>query len=157
MQYWKSRLILKKIATLNCVNHSKKSLGYLFQNLTQRLVVGGTLILMEIGLPAKWRFIQVNLGELKIYFIFISHPKLFFFYFSIFEVWLMDSLVLGKDSILLLAGKDDIQMCEMSLEETGLTRKRGAEVLGEFSIHWTSFNYLKTPECHFQWRRNELS
>ena len=52
----------------------------------------------------------------------------------------MNSLVLGKDSILLLAGKDDMQMCEMSLEETGLTRKRGAEVLGEFCIHWTSFN-----------------
>ena len=52
----------------------------------------------------------------------------------------MNSLVIGKDSILLLAGKDDMQMCEMSLEETGLTRKRGAEVLGEFRIHWTSFN-----------------
>ena len=37
----------------------------------------------------------------------------------------------GRDPILLLAGKDDMQMCEMSLEETGLTRKRGAEVLGE--------------------------
>ena len=30
----------------------------------------------------------------------------------------------------MLAGKDDMQMCEMSLDETGLTRKRGAEVLG---------------------------
>ena len=37
----------------------------------------------------------------------------------------------GRDPILLLAGKDDMQMCEMSLEETGLTRKRGAEILGK--------------------------
>ena len=46
----------------------------------------------------------------------------------------------GRDPILLLAGKDDMQMCEMSLEETGLTRKRGAEVLGEettvISFNW---------------------
>jgi len=45
----------------------------------------------------------------------------------------------GKDSILLLAGKDDMQMCEMSLEETGLTRKRGAEVLeNEFEKEWAA-------------------
>ncbi|XP_018599279.1 myosin VIa isoform X5 [Scleropages formosus] len=34
-----------------------------------------------------------------------------------------------KQPILLVAGKDDMEMCELSLEETGLTRKRGAEVL----------------------------
>lgn len=44
----------------------------------------------------------------------------------------------GKDPILLLAGKDDMQMCEMSLEETGLTRKRGAEILEhEFEKEWS--------------------
>lgn len=26
-------------------------------------------------------------------------------------------------------GKDDMEMCELNLEETGLTRKRGAEIL----------------------------
>ena len=31
--------------------------------------------------------------------------------------------------ILLVAGKDDMSMCELRLEETGLTRKRGAEIL----------------------------
>lgn len=30
----------------------------------------------------------------------------------------------GKPPILLVAGVDDMQMCELSLEETGLTRKR---------------------------------
>lgn len=29
----------------------------------------------------------------------------------------------------LVAGKDDMEMCELSLEETGLSRKRGAEIL----------------------------
>lgn len=34
-------------------------------------------------------------------------------------------------------GIDDMQMCELSLEETGLTRKRGAEILEhEFNKEW---------------------
>lgn len=34
-------------------------------------------------------------------------------------------------------GVDDMQMCELSLEETGLTRKRGAEILEhEFNKEW---------------------
>lgn len=35
-------------------------------------------------------------------------------------------------------GKDDMQMCELSLEETGLTRKRGAEILeSEYEKEWS--------------------
>ncbi|KRT78215.1 Myosin head, partial [Oryctes borbonicus] len=42
-----------------------------------------------------------------------------------------------KPAILLVAGKDDMQMCELSLDETGLTRKRGAEILEkEFNKEW---------------------
>ncbi|XP_066580996.1 myosin heavy chain 95F isoform X2 [Prorops nasuta] len=42
-----------------------------------------------------------------------------------------------KPPILLVAGIDDMQMCELSLDETGLTRKRGAEVLEhEFNREW---------------------
>ncbi|KAK3924050.1 Myosin heavy chain 95F [Frankliniella fusca] len=42
-----------------------------------------------------------------------------------------------KPAILLTAGLDDMQMCELSLEETGLTRKRGAEILEhEFEKEW---------------------
>lgn len=38
---------------------------------------------------------------------------------------------------LFFSGKDDMQMCELSLEETGLTRKRGAEILeNEFVKEW---------------------
>lgn len=41
--------------------------------------------------------------------------------------------MLCKDMVILRclpsAGKDDMEMCELNLEETGLTRKRGAEIL----------------------------
>jgi len=45
-----------------------------------------------------------------------------------------------KQPVLLIAGIDDMKMCELSLEETGLTRKRGAEILesdfeDEFTKH----------------------
>ncbi|XP_013788339.1 unconventional myosin-VI-like [Limulus polyphemus] len=44
----------------------------------------------------------------------------------------------GRLPILLLAGKDDMQMCELTLEETGLTRKKGAEILAHvFEEEWT--------------------
>ncbi len=43
-----------------------------------------------------------------------------------------------KGPILLVAGRDDMQMCELRLEETGLTRKRGAEILEtEFEREWS--------------------
>lgn len=41
---------------------------------------------------------------------------------------------------LCLPGIDDMQMCELSLDETGLTRKRGAEVLEhEFNREWEKY------------------
>lgn len=44
-----------------------------------------------------------------------------------------------KTPVLLRAGADDMQMCELSLDETGLTRKRGAEILPhEFERQWTA-------------------
>ena len=43
-------------------------------------------------------------------------------------------------NLLLLLGQDDMQMCELSLDETGLTRKRGAEILEiEFQREWDKF------------------
>jgi len=39
--------------------------------------------------------------------------------------------------VFVCAGVDDLKMCEMSLEDTGLTRKRGAEILeNEFEQEW---------------------
>jgi len=43
----------------------------------------------------------------------------------------------GRSPILLIAGRDDVHMCELNLDETGLTRKRGAEILeSEFERDW---------------------
>lgn len=37
-------------------------------------------------------------------------------------------------------GRDDMQMCELSLEESGLACKRGAEILvHEFETEWQKF------------------
>ncbi|OWF36327.1 Unconventional myosin-VI [Mizuhopecten yessoensis] len=42
-----------------------------------------------------------------------------------------------KQPIILVSGVDDMQMCELSLEETGLGRKKGAEILGkDFEAEW---------------------
>lgn len=49
--------------------------------------------------------------------------------------------------VTVLLGKDDMEMCELSLEETGLTRKRGAEILPrQFEEIWErcgGIQYLK--------------
>ncbi|XP_071535802.1 myosin heavy chain 95F isoform X4 [Panulirus ornatus] len=54
--------------------------------------------------------------------------------------WIARQMELHPDKppILLVAGRDDMQMCELSLEETGLTRKRGAEILEhEYEKEWS--------------------
>ncbi|KAF2352945.1 Myosin VI cargo binding domain [Trinorchestia longiramus] len=56
--------------------------------------------------------------------------------------WIARQMELHPDKhpILLLAGRDDMQMCELNIEETGLTRKRGAEILEhEFEKEWTKY------------------
>lgn len=53
--------------------------------------------------------------------------------------WIARQMELHPDKppVLLVAGRDDMQMCELSLDETGLTRKRGAEILEhEFVRQW---------------------
>ncbi|XP_069956344.1 unconventional myosin-VI isoform X2 [Cherax quadricarinatus] len=53
--------------------------------------------------------------------------------------WIARQMELHPDKppILLVAGRDDMQMCELSLDETGLTRKRGAEILEhEYEKEW---------------------
>ncbi|XP_019376003.1 PREDICTED: unconventional myosin-VI isoform X4 [Gavialis gangeticus] len=53
--------------------------------------------------------------------------------------WIARQMELHPDKppILLVAGKDDMEMCELNLEETGLTRKRGAEILSrQFEEVW---------------------
>uniref|UniRef100_A0A8D3DP45 Unconventional myosin-VI n=1 Tax=Scophthalmus maximus TaxID=52904 RepID=A0A8D3DP45_SCOMX len=63
--------------------------------------------------------------------------------------WIARQMELHPDKrpIVLVAGKDDMEMCELSLEETGLTRKRGAEILPrQFEEIWErcdGIQYLK--------------
>ncbi|XP_063718302.1 unconventional myosin-VI-like isoform X2 [Symsagittifera roscoffensis] len=46
----------------------------------------------------------------------------------------------NKPPILLVAGKDDMRMCELQLAETGLTTKKGAEVLSkDFEDVWAYY------------------
>jgi len=56
----------------------------------------------------------------------------------------------GKEATLLIAGRDDMQMCELKLNETGLTRKRGAEILEyEFEKEWSKHGgerYIRPAE-----------
>ncbi|KAK3576514.1 hypothetical protein CHS0354_034189 [Potamilus streckersoni] len=50
---------------------------------------------------------------------------------------------------LLVAGVDDLNMCELSLDQTGLTKKKGAEILGkEFEEHWAECDGVKYLKEH---------
>ena len=54
--------------------------------------------------------------------------------------WIARQMEVKADTapILLMAGSDDMKMCELSLPETGLTRRRGAEILDyEFEREWS--------------------
>ena len=54
--------------------------------------------------------------------------------------WIARQMELHPDrsALLLVAGKDDLDMCELPLEETGLGRKRGAEILeADFEKVWS--------------------
>ena len=43
----------------------------------------------------------------------------------------------GKSALLLVAGEDDQDMCELSLDETRLTMRQGAEItVRDFEIEW---------------------
>lgn len=56
--------------------------------------------------------------------------------------WIARQLELhpDKEPLLLEAGKNDLEMCELSLDETGLSRKRGAEILEhEFEETWAKY------------------
>ena len=49
-----------------------------------------------------------------------------------------------KPPVLLVAGIDDMHMCELSLDETGLTKKLGAEILeNEFNTEWSKHGGAK--------------
>lgn len=54
--------------------------------------------------------------------------------------WIVRQLELHPDkkTLMLVAGKHDMEMCELSLDETGLATKQGAEILElEFDEVWS--------------------
>lgn len=56
----------------------------------------------------------------------------------------------SRPPVLLIAGVDDMHMCELSLEETGLSKKRGAEILeNEFDVEWKKYGGVKYLNDHF--------
>uniref|UniRef100_A0A158Q8J4 Myosin motor domain-containing protein n=1 Tax=Elaeophora elaphi TaxID=1147741 RepID=A0A158Q8J4_9BILA len=58
----------------------------------------------------------------------------------------------NKKPVLLLAGRDDMEMCELSLDATQLTRKKGAEITAnEFEVLWYQCG---GPEYHVRHERN---
>lgn len=71
--------------------------------------------------------------------------------------WIARQLELLPDRppVLLVAGKDDLEMCELSLDETGLTRKRDAEITSdEFEKAWSDHKGPAwTPRASFHGKK----
>ncbi|CAG0903856.1 unnamed protein product [Darwinula stevensoni] len=81
----------------------------------------------------------------------LSHPQKGWWYAHFEGPWIARQMEIHpeKEPVLLVAGRDDMQMCELNLEETGLTRKRGAEILEqEFEREWKKHggsSYVPSP------------
>nr|XP_033792370.1 unconventional myosin-VI isoform X3 [Geotrypetes seraphini] len=91
-------------------------------------------------LPARQQEIEMNRQQRYFRIPFIrpvdqykdpQNKKKGWWYAHFDGTWIARQMELHPDKapILLVAGKDDMEMCELNLEETGLTRKRGAEIL----------------------------
>ncbi|CAF4853833.1 unnamed protein product [Rotaria sp. Silwood2] len=56
----------------------------------------------------------------------------------------------NQKPVLLVAGVDDINMCNLSLDETGLASKKGAEILeSDFEQEWLKHNGREYLKAHF--------
>uniref|UniRef100_A0A8C5R6A1 Unconventional myosin-VI n=1 Tax=Leptobrachium leishanense TaxID=445787 RepID=A0A8C5R6A1_9ANUR len=93
-----------------------------------------------VQLPARQQEIEMNRQQRYFRIPFIrpadqykepQNKKKGWWYAHFDGAWIARQMELHPDKppILLIAGKDDMEMCELNLEETGLTRKRGAEIL----------------------------
>ncbi|XP_035880265.1 unconventional myosin-VI isoform X4 [Phyllostomus discolor] len=93
-----------------------------------------------VQLPARQQQIEMNRQQRFFRIPFIrpadqykdpQNKKKGWWYAHFDGPWIARQMELHPDKppILLVAGKDDMEMCELNLEETGLTRKRGAEIL----------------------------
>ncbi|XP_039527470.1 myosin VIa [Pimephales promelas] len=85
----------------------------------------------EIVMNRQQRFFRIPFIRPGDHFKDPQNTKKGWWYAHFDGAWIARQMELHPDKhpILLVAGKDDMEMCELSLEETGLTRKRGAEIL----------------------------
>ncbi|CAF4877025.1 unnamed protein product, partial [Rotaria sp. Silwood1] len=78
-----------------------------------------------------------------------EHKKKGWWYAHFDDKWIARQMEIhpNKKPVLLVAGVDDMNMCELSLDETGLTSKKGAEILEhDFEQEWLKHGgreYLK--------------
>ncbi|CAF2405980.1 unnamed protein product [Rotaria sp. Silwood2] len=78
-----------------------------------------------------------------------EHKKKGWWYAHFDDKWIARQMEIHPDKkpVLLVAGIDDMNMCELSLDETGLTLKKGAEILeNDFEQEWNKHGgraYLK--------------
>ncbi|XP_055005724.1 unconventional myosin-VI-like [Boleophthalmus pectinirostris] len=86
---------------------------------------------LEAALNRQQRFFRIPFIRPGDQFKDPSGKKKGWWYAHFDGPWIARQMELHPDKqpILLVAGKDDMEMCELSLEETGLSRKRGAEIL----------------------------
>lgn len=85
----------------------------------------------EIGMNRQQRFFRIPFIRPADQYKDPQNKKKGWWYAHFDGPWIARQMELHPDKppILLVAGKDDMEMCELNLEETGLTRKRGAEIL----------------------------
>ncbi|XP_036773344.2 unconventional myosin-VI isoform X3 [Manis pentadactyla] len=85
----------------------------------------------EVGGPRPQRFFRIPFIRPADQYKEPQSKKKGWWYAHFDGPWIARQMELHPDKppILLVAGKDDMEMCELNLEETGLTRKRGAEIL----------------------------
>ncbi|CAF3075919.1 unnamed protein product [Rotaria sp. Silwood2] len=56
----------------------------------------------------------------------------------------------NKEAVLLVAGVDDMNMCELSLDETDLTSKKGSEILeSDFEQEWLKHGGREYLNSHY--------
>ncbi|NWY99268.1 MYO6 protein, partial [Loxia curvirostra] len=119
--------------------------AFLFSNCFVLIILGGMFCMIAqqnptAQLPGRQQEIEMNRQQRYFRIPFIrpadqykdpQNKKKGWWYAHFDGPWIARQMELHPDKapILLVAGKDDMDMCELNLEETGLTRKRGAEIL----------------------------
>lgn len=72
-----------------------------------------------------------------------------FQFFVKFHITAVSAVIHVLPYHLFISGVDDLQMCELKLEETGLTRKKGAEILGkDFEGEWGQYGGREYMQKH---------